>query len=163
MKLQSILVFLDITKVAIFGEKMLNSKGVSRDICFLDLLYVRYNCAKFHHCRMCVTDFRERFFLLSIHEQVRKGLSWIGLRVYSRCLQIYIVFATTSFSSESNIWFPHLSNLSLCRRACHHLSIYLSIYLCSCWTHLKKSFHINKAHQLSTRTDCFWNLLSIQQ
>ena len=26
---------------------------------FLDLLYVRYNCAKFHQCRICVTDFRE--------------------------------------------------------------------------------------------------------
>ena len=26
---------------------------------FLDLLWVRYNCAKFYHCRLCVTDFRE--------------------------------------------------------------------------------------------------------
>ena len=26
---------------------------------FLDFLWVRYNCAKFHHCRICVTDFRE--------------------------------------------------------------------------------------------------------
>ena len=24
---------------------------------FLDLLWVRYNCAKFHHCRFCVTVF----------------------------------------------------------------------------------------------------------
>ena len=24
-----------------------------------DLLWVRYNCAKFHHCRICVRDFRE--------------------------------------------------------------------------------------------------------
>ena len=29
---------------------------------FLDLLYVRYNRAKFHHCRICVTDFREEAF-----------------------------------------------------------------------------------------------------
>ena len=28
----------------------------------LDLLWVRYNCAKFHHCRICVTDFREWAF-----------------------------------------------------------------------------------------------------
>ena len=28
-------------------------------IYFLDLLWVRYNCAKFHHCRICVTSFRE--------------------------------------------------------------------------------------------------------
>ena len=38
-------------------------KGVSRDshiyIYILDLLQVRYNCAKSHHCRICATDFRE--------------------------------------------------------------------------------------------------------
>ena len=28
-------------------------------IYFLNLPWVRYNCAKFHHCRICVTDFRE--------------------------------------------------------------------------------------------------------
>ena len=26
---------------------------------FFDLPYVRYNCAKFHHCRICVVNFRE--------------------------------------------------------------------------------------------------------
>ena len=30
-----------------------------RDSYFLDLLLVRYNYAKFHHCRICVADFRE--------------------------------------------------------------------------------------------------------
>ena len=30
---------------------------------FLGLLQVRYNCAKFHHCRICVTDFRDWAFL----------------------------------------------------------------------------------------------------
>ena len=28
-------------------------------IYFLDLLWVRYNCAKFHHCKICVTDFKK--------------------------------------------------------------------------------------------------------
>ena len=28
-------------------------------IYFLDLVQVRYNCAKFDHCRICVTDFKE--------------------------------------------------------------------------------------------------------
>ena len=28
-------------------------------IYFLDLLWVRYSCARFDHCRICVTDFRE--------------------------------------------------------------------------------------------------------
>ena len=26
---------------------------------FLDLLWLWYNSAKFHHCRRCVTDFRD--------------------------------------------------------------------------------------------------------
>ena len=47
----------------ISGEKMLISaelkECVTWFIYFLDLPYVRYNYAKFHHCRICVTDFRE--------------------------------------------------------------------------------------------------------
>ena len=34
-------------------------ENVTWFIYFLDLLWVRYNCAKFHHCRICVTDFRD--------------------------------------------------------------------------------------------------------
>ena len=51
-------------------------------IYFLDLLWVRYNCAKFHHCRICVTDFRARGSFCSppIREQHRKIPSWIGFR-----------------------------------------------------------------------------------
>ena len=26
----------------------------------MDLLWIRYNCANFHHCIICVTDFREK-------------------------------------------------------------------------------------------------------
>ena len=33
---------------------------------FLDLLWVRCNCAKVHHCRICVRDFREGAFLQNI-------------------------------------------------------------------------------------------------
>ena len=47
----------------IFGEKMLMSADVRMCVTwfiyFLDLLQVRYNCAKFHHCWICVTDIRE--------------------------------------------------------------------------------------------------------
>ena len=40
-----------------------NSKGVFIwYVCFFDLLWV-YNCAKFHNCRICVTDFSEGAFL----------------------------------------------------------------------------------------------------
>ena len=46
-----------------FGEKMLMSAEVKGCVTwfmhFLDLLWVRYNGAKFHQCKICVTDFRE--------------------------------------------------------------------------------------------------------
>ena len=55
--------FLIQQKLLIFGEKMLmlaEIKGcVTWFMCFLYLLYVRYNCTKFHHCRVSVTDCRE--------------------------------------------------------------------------------------------------------
>ena len=61
--MQSVSVFLDMTNVADFRRK---NADVSRtqEVChviniFLDFLWVRYNCAKFHHCRVCVTAFRE--------------------------------------------------------------------------------------------------------
>ena len=54
-------------------------------IYFLDLLWLRYNCAKFHHCRICVTDFREGGLLPPpplIPEQPRNSPSWIGLKLF---------------------------------------------------------------------------------
>ena len=43
-------------------EKILMSVELMRfamwSIYFLDFLYVRYNCAKFHYSRICVTNFR---------------------------------------------------------------------------------------------------------
>ena len=29
------------------------------------MIYIRYNCAEFHLCRMCVTDFREESLSVS--------------------------------------------------------------------------------------------------
>ena len=47
----------------ISGEKMLMSlerkRCVTWFIYFLDLIWVRYNRAKFHHCRICATYFWE--------------------------------------------------------------------------------------------------------
>ena len=34
---------------------------------FFNLLWVRYNCAKFHHSTICVTDFREGGGLFALH------------------------------------------------------------------------------------------------
>ena len=59
--------FLIQQNLLISGEKMWMSaelKGcVAWFIYFLNLLWVRYNCAKFEHCRICLTDFREGAFL----------------------------------------------------------------------------------------------------
>ena len=67
LKMQSTSVFVNITKVADFHWKNADDsrvQGVRYVIyIFLDLLSVKYNCAKFHHCRICVTDFRKGVFL----------------------------------------------------------------------------------------------------
>ena len=61
------LYFLIWQNLLICGKKMLMSAELKRCVTwfiyFLDFLYVMYNCAKFHHCRICVTDFREGTFL----------------------------------------------------------------------------------------------------
>ena len=61
--MQSLSVFLDKGKFADFWRKNADVNRNQR-VChviqiFLDLLWVRYNWTKFHHCRTCVTDFRE--------------------------------------------------------------------------------------------------------
>ena len=74
------------------GEKMVILEEVrvciTWFIYFLDLLWVRYNCAKFHNSRICVTDFRDGgLFVPSIREQPQKCPSWIGLsKVYLQYL-----------------------------------------------------------------------------
>ena len=60
-----------------------NSRGVSRNsYIFLGLLWVRYNCVKFHHCRICLMwQILGRGGGLSptpIREQPRKSPSWTG-------------------------------------------------------------------------------------
>ena len=57
------LYFLVSQNLLISGEKMLMSAEVKRYVTwftyFLDLLWaIRYKCAKFHHCRIYLTDFR---------------------------------------------------------------------------------------------------------
>ena len=60
-----------------------NSGCVSRDsFFFFNLLWIRYNCAKFHHCKICLTDFRKGglFDPPPIREKPRKSSFWIGLK-----------------------------------------------------------------------------------
>ena len=78
--MQSTPIFLDITKVADFGWK--NAVSRTQGVChvidiYLYLLEARYHCAKFHHCRIRVTDFREGAFFpspsVSRHEKVSQN------------------------------------------------------------------------------------------
>ena len=61
--MQSISVCSDIPKLSDFQLKSATSAELKGCVtCFiyvLGLLKVRYNCAKFHLCRICVTDVRE--------------------------------------------------------------------------------------------------------
>ena len=69
-----------------------NSRSVSRDLYIFDFRQVRYNCVTFHHCRICVTDFREEGIFAHPHplicEQSKKGPSWIRLMALpTNCFQ----------------------------------------------------------------------------
>ena len=67
LKFHLYLYFIASQKLLISAEKMLISaefKGcVTWFIYFSSLFKVRYNCSNFHHCRMCVTNFRNGTFL----------------------------------------------------------------------------------------------------
>ena len=76
--MQSKFAFLDIGNFAdlrLKNSNIIRTQVVAHVIhMFLDLLYAKHNCAKFHHCRICVTDFREKGLSSPPHirEQLRK-------------------------------------------------------------------------------------------
>ena len=83
-KMQSLSLFLDITKFPDFRWKTLMSAEIRGCVTWFlylfDLLWVRYKCTNLHHCRICVTDVREwGLFWPPICEQPRKCPSLIGL------------------------------------------------------------------------------------
>ena len=76
-------------------------------IYFLDLLYVRYNCAKSHHCRICVTTMSTN----------HKGLSWVGLGAYSRSIMLqkscFICFKESHLKIMKNAFYFMLKALEI--------------------------------------------------
>ena len=94
--------------MVLFGKKrwyQQNSRGTPRVsyvflifFRFFDLLEVKYKCAKLHHCRICMTDFRDGgTFLFSrllrpIREQSWKRLSWIGLKYMNNSILLKIIW-----------------------------------------------------------------------
>ena len=100
------LYFLIEQHLLVSSEKMLMS--AERNGCvrwlihFLDLLWVRYKCAKFHHCRICVTYFREGGGLFGpppIRKQPWKSPSWIGLKSDSFCWLTVLLSDYTVYKS----------------------------------------------------------------
>ena len=98
---------------------------VTWSIYFSDLLEVRYNCAKFHHCRIYVTDFREGVAFLTpppIREQPWKSPSWIGLSfyvsfVYFVCIySSYLINIPTKFKSSHPDVFLRKGVLRICSK-----------------------------------------------
>ena len=82
-------------------------------IYFLDLFWLSYNCAKFHHYRICMTDFREGgLFFPPIREQPRKSPSWIRLTLSTdwwKISSLYVVsvpnYWTLTKSISQKKWF----------------------------------------------------------
>ena len=79
--MQSMNEFLDTAKFVDFWWKIADvsrTQGMCHVIyIFLDLFWVRYNCAKFHHCGICVGDFREGVLFFPNLWAARKSPSWI--------------------------------------------------------------------------------------
>ena len=112
IKIQSIFVFLDTTKVVDSGEKILISaelKGcVTWFIYILDLLWVRRNCIKFHHCRLCGTVFREGAFWASNSWAVQKRP--ILNRVKKKYKNMFTLSNLFSTSIDINLLLREMSN-----------------------------------------------------
>ena len=75
-----------------------NSRDVSSDLSiFLHLPWVRYNCAEFHHSRICATDFRELLFCPLYHPWALPKVAILNrfkvpdLMVYSTCFFAYVI------------------------------------------------------------------------
>ena len=85
-----------------------NSRYVGRDS-YSFWIILRYNFAKFHHCRMCVTDFRQGgdfFATPPIRERPPKKPSWIRLRNISakRISSLSILEKFFHESTNLKIW-----------------------------------------------------------
>ena len=128
-------VFLDIAKFTDFRWKMLMSaklkECVTWFIYFVDLLQVRYNSAKFHHCRICVTDFREVGAFLApppIREQPRKSPSWIGFRDIKELFISFLMFLSHILTFERGQFWDFKMNIGnkfdLNKWTCHKLNFH---------------------------------------
>ena len=109
----------------ISGEKILMSaelRGcITWFIYFLDLVYVRYNCAKFHHCEICVTDFREGCpFWLPPHPWAVPKMPILN-RVNITPITVLVIFESR-YAAVWNAHFHHQDHLDFIK---HLINVYL--------------------------------------
>ena len=118
-KCNTYLYFLMQQNLLIFGEKMMMSaefKGcVTWFICCLDLLEVKYNCAKFHHCRVNVTDFRKGGPFYPLHPWVapKRSILKRSLNIDTFLIASVIHYQGPSWKGLSNFFLIFLLDFSL--------------------------------------------------
>ena len=103
--------------MVISGKKNAELKGFSAEhkgcvtwfILFLDLLYVRYNCVMFYHCRICVVDFKEMALFApcpSMTSPQNAYPEYLILMVMSKC-----PFFSNTVLNVLNNYIPHETNI----------------------------------------------------
>ena len=118
---------------------------------FFDLLLVRYNCAKFHHCRICVTDFLKGAFFplpLPIRKQHRKNPSWIGLsQKRKRIFDIFLINFLQKLIFKL---------LTFKKFIFFNLNVYLSQKRKKVFATLKKLFFFAISHVMAKIKNALW-------
>ena len=96
-------------------EKILMSVELMRcvtwSIYFLDFLYARYNCAKFHYSRICVTNFRSGVSFWLPYPWVAPKRP-IQLKTPVSCEFVYIYWKNSKWKSSFFVqWKFHLKTI----------------------------------------------------
>ena len=136
--MQSISVFLNINEVAGFWWKNteLNLMGVLHDL-YMFWIFVKYNRAKFHHCRICMVNFREGAFLHSDPWAAPKGpnLNMINRKNTCQGISSSIVYSILLIYHES-------SSIIICHAdVCN--AAYSKPYRSSCFKQVKHLQNLN--------------------
>ena len=110
---------------------------VTRLIYFLDLLWVRYNCAKFHHCRICVTAHPWAAPKKPILKRV-KGNNFYGknfetFRIFPKIIRFFFNFYMNGKTNCKVYYINWIILLTVCK-------CYIGIKFSKPWKWLRKTF-----------------------
>ena len=91
-------------------------------IYFLDLIWVRYNRTKFHHCKICVKDFREGGFFHPWAAPKRPILNRAKMYLFCTFISSNCVSGNFFFGEESSLFYSKdltLTSFSLVKQHVH--------------------------------------------